>query len=64
MANNPPLGSGQRFAQLKNKLTNQQGVTNPGGLAAAIGQNKYGSNKMQKMAAIGRRMQRNKQNGN
>jgi|SRR5271157_4349949 len=51
----PPLGSGQRFAQLKNKLAKRPGVTNPGALAAFIGRKKYGKAKFQSLAAGGKR---------
>ena len=50
----PPLGSGQRFAQLKSKLAKRPGVSNPGALAAYIGRKKYGASKMAKMAAHNR----------
>jgi hypothetical protein len=46
----PPLGSGQRFAQLKGQLAGRKGVTNPGALAAWIGRKKYGKTKFQKLA--------------
>ncbi len=55
IARTPPLGTGQRFAALKSKLTGQKGVTNPGGLAAFIGRKKYGTAKMSKMATAGRK---------
>lgn len=51
----PPLGSGQRFAALKSKLASKPGVTNPGALAAYIGDKKFGKAKMSKMAAKGRK---------
>ena len=51
----PKLGSGQRFAQLKEKLGHQKGITNPGALAAEIGRRKYGTARMAKMAARGRK---------
>lgn len=50
----PPLGSGQRFADLKGKLAKKPGVSNPGALAAYIGRSKFGAAKMSKMAAKGR----------
>ncbi len=37
MANNMRLGGGGRFAALESKLAGRPGVTNPAGLAAAIG---------------------------
>lgn len=46
-------GSGGRFKALENKLSHKKGVTNPGGLAAALGRAKFGKAKMQKMAAKG-----------
>lgn len=49
-----PLGQGGRFSALKQKLSGEKGVTNPGGLAAYIGAKKYGKGKMQSMAAKGR----------
>lgn len=55
------LGSGGRFAALKNKLSHQKGITNPGALAASIGRKKYGSHKMASMAAKGRHRKVNHQ---
>lgn len=49
------LGGGGRFQKLKNQLASKPGVTNPAGLAAAIGRKKYGSKKMASMAAKGRK---------
>ena len=49
------LGSGARFKALKKKLSKQKGVTSPGALAASIGRKKYGSKKMSKMAAKGKK---------
>ena len=51
----PPLGSGERFANLKAKLAKRKGVHNPGALAAAIGRNKYGAHKMAQLSAHGRK---------
>lgn len=51
----PKLGSGTRFKQLKNKLSHQKGVTNPGALAAAIGRKKYGPKKMASLASKGKK---------
>lgn len=51
----PKLGSGERFAALKEKLSNRPGVHNPGALAAFIGQRKYGAKKMGAMAEAGRK---------
>jgi hypothetical protein len=50
----PKLGSGERFAALKSKLSHEKGVTNPGALAASIGRKKYGEKKMASMSAKGR----------
>lgn len=52
---NAPLGEGGRFAALKNKLAEKPGVTNPAGLAAKIGRNKYGAKKMASMASAGKK---------
>jgi len=49
------LGSGARFAALKNKFAHRKGVTSPGGLAAFIGRKKYGKKRFQKLAAKGRK---------
>lgn len=49
------LGSGGRFAALKDELDAKPGVTNPGALAASIGAKKYGAGAMAKMAAKGRK---------
>jgi hypothetical protein len=51
----PKLGSGERFAALKGKLSHEKGVKNPGALAAAIGRKKYGEKKMASMSAKGRK---------
>jgi hypothetical protein len=51
----PPLGSGQRFAQLSQKLSQQPGVTDPAALAAVIGAKVHGRAKMQQLAAKGKR---------
>lgn len=48
-------GGGGRFAALESKLSQRQGVTNPGALAAYIGRKKYGSKKMAKWSAAGRK---------
>jgi len=48
------LGSGKRFAALKNKLSHRKGVTNPGALAAYIGRRKYGNKRFQKLAVKGK----------
>lgn len=50
----PPLGSGERFAALEEKLSNQPGITDPGALAASIGRKKYGPVKFSGLAAKGK----------
>jgi hypothetical protein len=49
----PPLGSGQRFAELEQKLAQRPGVRNPGALAAFIGRKKYGSGEFARLGARG-----------
>ena len=48
------LGSGKRFAALKSKLA-RKGVSNPAGLAAAIGRKKLGKKRFQKLSVAGRK---------
>lgn len=55
MAKQPPLGSGQRFASLENKLSQEKGVRNPAALAASIGRKKYGATRMGMLSAAGRK---------
>lgn len=50
----PKLGSGERFAKLKEKLSHEKGVYNPGGLAAHISREKYGNKKTQEIAMAGK----------
>jgi hypothetical protein len=50
-----PLGQGGRFAALKETLSHEKGVTNPGALAASIGRRKYGARRFQALAKAGRR---------
>jgi len=50
----PPLGSGQRFKQLSNKLE-KRGAKDPDALAAYIGRKKYGAPKMAQLSAKGRK---------
>lgn len=50
----PKLGSGERFAMLKNALAKKPSVTDPAALAAKIGRQKWGANKMNKMAQAGK----------
>lgn len=47
----PKLGSGARFAKLKDALAKRPGVRDPGALAAAIGRKKYGPARMAALAA-------------
>lgn len=51
----PKLGSGKRFANLKNKLAHQKGVKDPGAVAAAVGRKKYGQKKMTALAVKGKK---------
>jgi len=48
----PPLGSGARFAALRDKL-DKKGVDDPGALAASIGRKKYGKKRFQALSAKG-----------
>jgi hypothetical protein len=50
----PPLGSGQRFADLKASIASRGNVRNPGAVAAAIGRRKYGKSRFQSLAAKGK----------
>ena len=50
----PKLGSGKRFAQLKNKL-GAKGAKNPGALTAWIGRKKYGAKRFAKLSAKGKK---------
>lgn len=49
----PPLGSGQRFADLESKLRGR-GIRNPAALAASIGRKKYGPKKFAQLGRHGR----------
>lgn len=49
------LGSGKRFADLKNKLAHEPGVKDPGAVAAKIGMDRYGKKKMESMAKKGKK---------
>lgn len=51
----PKLGSGERFAKLKATLSKEPGVTDPAGLAAHIGAEKFGQKAMTKMAVAGKK---------
>ena len=44
-----------KFARLKAALSKRPGVTNPGGLAYAIGAKKFGKAGMAKKAKLGRK---------
>ena len=48
-------GGGGRFQKLKQKLSHQKGVTDPGALAASIGRKKYGKKKMAEWSAKGKK---------
>jgi hypothetical protein len=48
-------GGGGRFAKLESSLAKKPGITNPGALAATIGRNKFGAEKMAKFSAAGRK---------
>lgn len=48
-----PLGSGRRFASLREKLA-AKGARNPSALSAWIGRKKLGSHRMAELSAIGR----------
>lgn len=49
------LGGGGRFQKLKEKLSHKKGIKDPGAVAAAIGREKYGKERFQKMAAKGKK---------
>ena len=49
------LGSGKRFKALANKIARSGNVDNPAAVAASIGRKKYGTRKMAKMSAAGRK---------
>ena len=55
MAKGMKLGQGGRFQALKDKLAQRPGVTDPAGLAAAIGRKKLGKSAFQKLAAKSRK---------
>lgn len=50
-----PIGEGTRFKALESKLAKEKGVTNPAGLAAALGRAKLGKKNFQKIAAKGKK---------
>lgn len=51
----PPIGTGQRFASLRNKIASKGNVSDPGAVAAAIGRKKYGKKRFAKLSAKGRK---------
>lgn len=51
---NAKLGQGGRFAALKARLSKQKGVTDPGGLAAAMGRKAHGVKQMAMWARMGK----------
>lgn len=53
----PKLGSGKRFASLSSSIAKKEGYSkdHANAVAAMIGREKYGSAKMAKMAAAGRK---------
>ena len=53
MAKSMKLGGGGRFQKLKQHLSGK--VDNPAAVAASIGREKYGTAKMAKMAAAGKK---------
>ena len=55
MAKSKAPGGGGRFAAMKKKLSKRKGVFSPGGLAAKIGRDKYGEERMAEMSAKGRK---------
>ena len=55
MPRKPKLGSGRRFAKLEESIASKGNVEDPAAVASIIGRKKYGSKKMAKMAAAGRK---------
>jgi hypothetical protein len=55
MEKKPKLGSGKRFARLKASLAHKPGIKDPGAVAAAIGREKYGNERFQKLAIKGKK---------
>jgi hypothetical protein len=51
----PPVGTGERFQRLKNKIASKGKVSDPAAVAAAIGRRKYGNKKFAKLSAKGRK---------
>lgn len=50
----PKLGSGKRFDRLESSVAKKGNVRDPGAVAAAIGRDKYGKGKFQRLGARGR----------
>ena len=50
----PPLGSGERFKKLKDKISAKGDVEDPGAVAAKIGRKKFGKKRFQALAAAGK----------
>lgn len=55
MAKLPKLGSGKRFKALANKIARKGNIENPAAVAAKVGMEKYGKEKMEKMAQAGKK---------
>lgn len=49
------LGSGTRFAKLKESIAKKGNVRDPGAVAAVIGREKYGNEHFQKLALKGKK---------
>ena len=58
-AKKQPLGSGARFAAVK-ESARAGGAKNPAAVAASVGIKKYGQKKMTRMAVAGRKRKRGK----
>jgi hypothetical protein len=50
----PKLGTGGRFRKLKARLARRGDVRNPGAVAAAIGREKYGKKRFQRLSVLGK----------
>ena len=51
----PKLGTGKRFEKLEKSIAAKGDVKDPKAVAAAIGRKKFGTKKMAKMAAKGKK---------
>lgn len=51
----PKLGSGERFKRLKETLSKEKGIKDPGALASAIGRKKYGNERFAKLSQKGKK---------